>query len=86
MSLAALSANAYSPGGAQSMFTIGPYAYETQLVSPPVFSTFNTEPSTAPYTPPPESVQLTTPSSPEVPFAQLLTSSLDRSRRHSGGS
>ncbi|KAK9914287.1 hypothetical protein M0R45_038073 [Rubus argutus] len=84
MSFASLSANAYSPGGAQSMFTIGPYAYETQLVSPPVFSTFNTEPSTAPYTPPPESVQLTTPSSPEVPFAQLLTSSLDRSRRHSG--
>ncbi|PQM37418.1 uncharacterized protein Pyn_15723 [Prunus yedoensis var. nudiflora] len=42
------------------------------LVSPPVFSTFTTEPSTAPFTPPPESVHLTTPSSPEVPFAQLL--------------
>ncbi|TQD99445.1 hypothetical protein C1H46_014919 [Malus baccata] len=65
------------------MFSIGPYAYETQLVSPPVFSTFNTEPSTAPFTPPPESVQLTTPSSPEVPFAQLLSSSLDRQRRNS---
>lgn len=67
------------------MFTIGPYAYETQLVSPPVFSTYNTEPSTAPFTPPPESVQqLTTPSSPEVPFAQLLSSSLDCNRRHCG--
>ena len=29
--------------------------------------------------------QLTTPSSPEVPFAQLLTSSLNRARRNSGG-
>lgn len=66
------------------MFTIGPYAYETQLVSPPVFSTLTTEPNTAPFTPPPESVQLTTPSSPEVPFAQLLSSSLDRSRRNGG--
>nr|XP_028959833.1 uncharacterized protein LOC103442931 [Malus domestica] len=65
------------------MFSIGPYAYETQLVSPPVFSTFNTEPSTAPFTPPPESVQPTTPSSPEVPFAQLLSSSLERQRRNS---
>lgn len=54
------------------MFAIGPYAHETQLVSPPVFSTFTTEPSTAPFTPPPESVHLTTPSSPEVPFARLL--------------
>lgn len=66
------------------MFTVGPYAYETQLVSPPVFSNFTTEPSTAPFTPPCESVQLTTPSSPEVPFAQLLASSLDRARRNSG--
>ncbi|KAK1372296.1 Hydroxyproline-rich glycoprotein family protein [Heracleum sosnowskyi] len=65
------SANVYSPAGPASMFAIGPYANETQLVSPPVFSTFNTEPSTAPFTPP-ESLQLTTPSSPEVPFAQLL--------------
>ncbi|KAK6947799.1 hypothetical protein RJ641_001272 [Dillenia turbinata] len=62
-SLTAISANIYSPG---------PYAHETQLVSPPVFSTFTTEPSTAPFTPPPESVHLTTPSSPEVPYAQLL--------------
>lgn len=84
LSLTALSVNAYSPSGPATMFTIGPYAHETQLVSPPVFSTFPTEPSTAPFTPPPESVQLTTPSSPEVPFAQLLTSSLDRSRRNSG--
>lgn len=53
------------------MFTVGPYAHELQLVSPPVFSTFTTEPSTAPFTPPPESLQLTTPSSPEVPFARL---------------
>ena len=82
LSLTSLSINAYSPGGPASIFAIGPYAYETQLVSPPVFSTFTTEPSTAPFTPPPESVQLTTPSSPEVPFAQLLTSSLDRTRRN----
>lgn len=85
LSLTSLSINAYSPGGPTSIFAIGPYAYETQLVSPPVFSTFTTEPSTAPFTPPPESVQLTTPSSPEVPFAQLLTSSLDRTRRNSSG-
>ncbi|KAM7531314.1 hypothetical protein LguiB_034724 [Lonicera macranthoides] len=65
-------ANKYSPGGPASIFAIGPYAHETQLVSPPVFSTFTTEPSTAPFTPPPESVHLTTPSSPEVPFARLL--------------
>ncbi|XP_015888763.3 uncharacterized protein LOC107423668 [Ziziphus jujuba] len=84
LSLTSLSVNAYSPGGPASIFAIGPYAYETQLVSPPVFSTFTTEPSTAPFTPPPESVQLTTPSSPEVPFAQLLTSSLDRTRRNNG--
>ncbi|KAG4987487.1 hypothetical protein JHK85_030470 [Glycine max] len=61
-----------TPGGPFSIFAIGPYAHETQLVSPPVFSTFTTEPSTAPFTPPPESNHLTTPSSPEVPFAQLL--------------
>lgn len=67
------------------MFTIGPYAHETQLVSPPVFSAFTSEPSTAAVTPPPEPVQFTTPSSPEVPFAKLLTSSLKRSRRNSGG-
>ncbi|CAL1375300.1 unnamed protein product [Linum trigynum] len=68
-----VSLSMYSPPGPSSIFAIGPYAHETQLVSPPVFSTFNTEPSTAPFTPPPESVHLTnTPSSPEVPFAQLL--------------
>lgn len=71
-SMTSVSANMYSPGGPASMFAIGPYAHETQLVSPPVFSTFTTEPSTAPYTPPPESVHMTTPSSPEVPFARLL--------------
>ncbi|KAL9269248.1 hypothetical protein AKJ16_DCAP10600 [Drosera capensis] len=72
LSLISISANIYSPVGSRSIFAIGPYAHETQLVSPPVFSSFNTEPSTAPFTPPPESLHLTTPSSPEVPFAQLL--------------
>ena len=84
LSLAALAVNACSLSGPASIFAIGPYAHETQLVSPPVFSTFTTEPSTASFTPPPEPVQLTTPSSPEVPFAQLLASSLGRARRHSG--
>ncbi|XP_043712999.1 uncharacterized protein At1g76660-like isoform X2 [Telopea speciosissima] len=72
-----LSMSANSPGGLSStMFTTGPYAHETQLVSPPVFSTFTTEPSTAPLTPPPELAHLT-PSSPDVPFAQFLSSALD---------
>ncbi|KAK8941142.1 hypothetical protein KSP39_PZI010702 [Platanthera zijinensis] len=72
-----LSLSANSPGGPSStMFTTGPYAHETQLVSPPVFSTYTTEPSTAPLTPPPELAHLTTPSSPDVPFAQFLSSSL----------
>ncbi|GFP88905.1 uncharacterized protein at1g76660 [Phtheirospermum japonicum] len=61
------SANMFSP-----IFATGPYAHETQLVSPPVFSTFGTEPSTGPSTPPPEPARLTAPSSPEVPFARLL--------------
>ncbi|KAK8955327.1 hypothetical protein KSP40_PGU014514 [Platanthera guangdongensis] len=74
-SLSALAANSYSPTGS-SIFAIGPYANDTKLVSPPVFSTFSTEPSTAPFTPP-EPIQQTTPSSPEVPFAQLLSSSFD---------
>lgn len=81
-SLSSLTVNA--SGGPASIFAIGPYTYETQLVSPPVFSTFTTEASTAPFTPPPESVQLTTPSSPEVPFAQLLASSLDRNCKSNG--
>ncbi|RDY00461.1 hypothetical protein CR513_16354, partial [Mucuna pruriens] len=68
VSQSCVSASMYSPGGPASIFAIGPYAHETQLVSPPVFSAS----STAPFTPPPESVHLTTPSSPEVPFAQLL--------------
>ncbi|KAM7256942.1 hypothetical protein ACFE04_012683 [Oxalis oulophora] len=76
VSLASISASMYSPSGPASIFAIGPYAHELQLVSPPVFSTFTTEPSTAPFTPPPESVHLTTPSSPEVPFARLLDPSL----------
>ncbi|XP_020090593.1 uncharacterized protein At1g76660 [Ananas comosus] len=71
-----LSISANSPGGPSStMFATGPYAHETQLVSPPVFSTFTTEPSTAPLTPPPELAHLTTPSSPDVPFARFLSSS-----------
>ncbi|KAK6117641.1 hypothetical protein DH2020_048603 [Rehmannia glutinosa] len=82
--LLSLSVHAHSPDGTAPIFTIGPYAHETQLVSPPVFSTFTTEPSTASFTPPPETVQMTTPSSPEVPFAQLLSSSLARNRRKSG--
>lgn len=78
----AQSPNCYSsPGGLASsssgnMFAIGPYAHETQLVSPPVFSTFTTEPSTAPLTPPPEMSHLTTPSSPDVPYAHFLSSSI----------
>lgn len=63
------------------MFATGPYAHETQLVSPPVFSNFTTEPSTAPLTPPPELAHLTTPSSPDVPFAHFLSSSADLKNR-----
>ncbi|XP_076953808.1 uncharacterized protein LOC143627991 [Bidens hawaiensis] len=81
-----LSFKSLSQNVPNSIFTVGPYTYETQLVSPPVFSTYTTEPSTASFTPPTKSVQITTPSSPEVPFAQLLTSSLARARRHSIGS
>lgn len=73
-----MSMSANSPGGpTPTMFMTGPYAHETQLVSPPVFSTFTTEPSTAPLTPPPELAHLTTPSSPDVPYAQYLSSSLE---------
>ncbi|CAH8370971.1 unnamed protein product [Eruca vesicaria subsp. sativa] len=73
-----LSLAANSPGGpSSSMYATGPYAHETQLVSPPVFSTYTTEPSTAPFTPPPELAHLTTPSSPDVPYARFLTSSMD---------
>ncbi|KAJ0966638.1 hypothetical protein J5N97_023555 [Dioscorea zingiberensis] len=77
LSRATFAAASYTPTGPASIFAIGPYAHETQLVSPPVFSTFTTEPSTASFTPPPEPLHLTTPSSPEVPFARLLTSSLN---------
>lgn len=70
--------NACSPGRPISnMFTTGPYAHETQLVSPPVFSSFTTEPSTASFTPPRDLLHLTNPPSPEVPFAHLLASSAD---------
>ncbi|KAI3822231.1 hypothetical protein L1987_09818 [Smallanthus sonchifolius] len=74
ISFTAASASMYSPSDPTNMFAVGPYAHETQLVSPPVFSTYTTEPSTAPFTPPPELVHLTTPSSPEVPFARFLGS------------
>lgn len=74
LSFTAVSSGMYSPSDPTNMFAVGPYAHETQLVSPPVFSTYTTEPSTAPFTPPPESVHLTTPSSPEVPFARFLDS------------
>ncbi|KAJ4873053.1 hydroxyproline-rich glycoprotein family protein [Raphanus sativus] len=79
--------NTYSLNEPSSAFEIGPYAHETQPVTPPVDSAYTTRPSTAPFTPPPESGQMSsaTPSSPEVPFAQLLTSSLERARRNSGG-
>ncbi|KAK4741216.1 hypothetical protein SAY87_024804 [Trapa incisa] len=79
LSLTSASAHMYSPGCPHSIFAIGPYANETQLVSPPVFSTFTTQPSTAPLTPPTESFHLTTPSSPEVPFAQFLDPNLNSS-------
>ncbi|CAN7123435.1 unnamed protein product [Brassica rapa subsp. narinosa] len=71
-----LSLSANSQGGPSStMYATGPYAHETQLVSPPpVFSTLTTEPSTAPFTPPPELAHLTTPSSPDVPYARFLNS------------
>lgn len=71
-----ISMSANSPGGPpeSTMYITGPYAHETQLVSPPVFSTYTTEPSTAPLTPPPELAHLTTPSSPDVPYARYLSS------------
>ncbi|KAL5713690.1 hypothetical protein ACHQM5_015743 [Ranunculus cassubicifolius] len=72
-----LSMSAQSPGGPSNVYATGPYANETQLVSPPVFSTFTTEPSTAPFTPPPELNHLTTPSSPDVPFALTFSSAMD---------
>lgn len=79
--------NTYSLNEPSSAFEIGPYAHETQPVTPPVDSAYTTRPSTAPFTPPPESGQMSsaTPSSPEVPYAQLLTSSLERAGRNSGG-
>lgn len=80
-SLSSLASNSYSPTRS-SIFAIGPYANDTKLVSPPVFSTFTTEPSTAPFTPP-EPLQQTTPSSPEVPFAKLLSSSFDSNSKRS---
>ncbi|CAH8294834.1 unnamed protein product [Eruca vesicaria subsp. sativa] len=71
-----LSLSANSPGDpSSSIYATGPYANEPQLVSPPpVFSTFTTEPSTAPFTPPQELAHLTTPSSPDVPYARFLAS------------
>ncbi|XP_022980796.1 uncharacterized protein At1g76660-like [Cucurbita maxima] len=78
LSFTSLTANMYSPDGPSSIFAIGPFAHETQLVSPPMnFSTLTTEPSTPSFTPP-ESIHLTTPSSPEVPFAQFLQPNLPK--------
>ncbi|CAN8240217.1 unnamed protein product [Cochlearia groenlandica] len=80
-----LSVSANSPGGpSSSMYATGPYAHETQLVSPPVFSTYTTEPSTAPFTPPPELAHLTTPSSPDVPYASFLNSGKSHHHHHYG--
>ncbi|KGN53337.1 hypothetical protein Csa_015172 [Cucumis sativus] len=77
ISFTSLTANMYSPDGPSSIFAIGPFAHEPQLVSPPLnFSTLTTEPST-PFTPP-ESIHLTTPSSPEVPFAQFVQPTLPK--------
>ncbi|GAB4858291.1 hypothetical protein Ancab_009764 [Ancistrocladus abbreviatus] len=83
VTLTSLSVNANSLTGPANIFAIGAYAHETQLVSPPVFSAFTTEPSTAAVIPP-EPAQMTTPPSPEVPFARLLTSSLSRTSRNCG--
>ncbi|GAB4858295.1 hypothetical protein Ancab_009767 [Ancistrocladus abbreviatus] len=83
VTLTSLSVNANSLTGPANIFAIGAYAHETQLVSPPVFSAFTTEPSTAAVIPP-EPAQMTTPPSPEVPFAWLLTSSLSRTSRNCG--
>ncbi|KAL7154576.1 hypothetical protein ABFS83_03G010700 [Erythranthe nasuta] len=80
-----LSANSPCGGPSSTMFVTGPYAHETQLVSPPVFSTFTTEPSTAPLTPPPELAHLTTPSSPDVPYARFLSSSASIKRNTEKG-
>lgn len=80
-----LSLSANSPGGPSSaMFKTGPYAHETQLVSPPVFSTYTTEPSTAPLTPPLELAHLITPSSLDVPYARFLTSADDLKKTEKG--
>ncbi|KAL6593082.1 hypothetical protein ACP70R_049168 [Stipagrostis hirtigluma subsp. patula] len=85
-----LNAISYNSSPTAPMFAVGPYAREPQqLVSPPAFSAGLTEPSTAPVTPPPESVcslQLaTTPSSPEVPFARFLSSSAAAEAGQHGG-
>lgn len=77
------SLNSASPTSPPSIFAIGPYANETEVVSPPVFSAFTTESSTAAFTPP-ESAHLTTPSSPEVPYAKRLTSA-DNSQNGEAG-
>ncbi|KAK1606209.1 hypothetical protein QYE76_029882 [Lolium multiflorum] len=77
-------ASSPSPGRSSMMFAVGPYAEgPQQLVSPPVqYSAFTTEPSTAPRTP----TTITNPSSPEVPFARFLGSSLSSSSMTVAGS
>ncbi|KAK8936569.1 hypothetical protein KSP39_PZI012701 [Platanthera zijinensis] len=59
-----------------TFISLSNFLANTRLLSPPVFSTYTTESSTAPLTPPPELAHLTTPSSPNVPFTQLPSSSL----------
>lgn len=60
----------------------GSFCVDAVLVTPPIYSALTTAPatplSTAPFTPPPELAHLTTPPSPEVPFAELLASSLNK--------
>ncbi|WCJ40245.1 hydroxyproline-rich glycoprotein family protein [Euphorbia peplus] len=75
MSSASRPASMHSPSEPYSIFAIGPYAYDTQLVSPPTaFSTLTTAPSTSPCTP--ESVHFTTKFSIEWPFALHIRSPL----------
>ncbi|KAF6157715.1 hypothetical protein GIB67_037288 [Kingdonia uniflora] len=83
LSFTSLSADMYCPDS-NPIFAVGPYANDLQLVSPPVFSTYTTEPNTAPVTPPSDTPHFTTPPSPEVPFARVMSSSLDCNNRNSG--
>ncbi|CAA6669948.1 unnamed protein product [Spirodela intermedia] len=82
-----LSISGSSPGGGPSATMLPPAPTPTRPARvPPVFSTFTTEPSTAPLTPPPELAHLTTPSSPDVPYARFLSSSLAAAGKGAAGS